>query len=177
LSFLIRAHGRPDGLAKPVTCVLSSLDSSAAVEFKPMRDALGFALLPSRLGAVLLGSMGLLGLTLAAVGLYGVLVYSIARRTREIGLRVAFGASPSDVLLLVFRESLLLAGAGTLIGVATALLVTRPLKILLVADLSPSDPLSYALVLAALLVVVFAATLAPAVRALRVNPLTAIHYE
>jgi predicted permease len=177
LSFLIRARARPDGLAKPVTRFLSGLDSSAAVEFKPMRDALGFALLPSRLGAVLLGSMGFLGLTLAAVGLYGVLVYSIARRTREIGLRVAFGASRVDVLRLVFRESFLLAGSGAVIGVSTALLVTRPLKAFLVSDLSASDPLSYAMVLAALAVVVFAATLAPAVRALRVDPLRAIHYE
>jgi predicted permease len=177
LSFLIRARARPDGLGKPVNRILISLDSSAAVEFKPMRDALGFALLPSRLGAVLLGSMGFLALSLAAVGLYGVLVYSIARRTREIGLRVAFGASPMDVLRLVFRESLLLAGSGTLIGVSMALLATRPLQTFLVADLSASDPLSYGLVLAALAVIVVSATLAPATRALRVSPLTAIHYE
>ena len=177
LNFLIRARSRPDDLAKPVNVLLSKLDSSAAVEFKPMRDALGFALLPSRVAALLLGSMGFLGLALAAVGLYGVLVYAIARRTREIGLRVAFGATPSGILRLVFRESALLAGTGTTVGLCTALLVMRPLQSFLVPGLSAADPLSYALVLAVLGVVVFVASLAPAIRALRVDPLRAIHYE
>ena len=92
-------------------------------------------------------------------------------------MRIAFGATPADVLRLVIRESVLLAGTGTLIGVGAALLVTRPLKAFLVPGLSSSDPLSYALVLAALGAVVLAATLAPAIRALRVDPLTAIHYQ
>jgi hypothetical protein len=96
----------------------------------------------ARSGAVLLGSIGVLGLTLAAVGLYGMMAYSVARRIQEIGVRLALGATERDIARMVLTESVRLVGLGSLIGLATAVLVMRPLTMFLVAGLSPADPAS-----------------------------------
>ena len=121
LHFLVRIAGSPAGWVKPVTDALGSLDSTAAIETKPMSAALGLALLPSQAGAVMLGNMGVLGLMLAAIGLYGVLLFSVSRRTREIGLRVALGATPCDVLR--YRSAkLTLVGSGMATGLVLAYL-------------------------------------------------------
>ncbi len=176
LHFLVRA-ARPSDVVKEITRTLGRLDSSASVEVKPMRDAMGFAFLPSRVGAALLGSMGLLGLALASIGLYGVLAYSVARRTREIGLRVALGADSPAVLRMVAHESLTLLVIGLAIGLGISLFATRPLAMFLVPDLSTSDPVTFLTVIAVLAAVAVAATLGPAVRALRVDPMKALRYE
>jgi ABC-type antimicrobial peptide transport system permease subunit len=142
-----------------------------------MKEALGLALLPSRTGAAILGSLGLLGLLLAAIGLYGTLAFLIASRTREIGVRVALGATRSDVLWFVFSQSLPLASSGTVIGLVGAVLAMRPLAFFLVPGVTPGDPLIYFVVIAVFGVVTGAATLAPAMRALRVEPMAALRYE
>jgi len=157
--------------------VLGRLDSSAAIETKPMIQSLGLALLPSQAGAAMLGAMGVLSLALAAIGLYGVVLYSVSRRTREIGLRVALGATPGRILRIVCRHSLILAGTGMFIGLALASFATRPLAMFLVPGLSASDPSAFLAVVGVLSGVVFLATLAPAVQALRVDPMTALRYE
>ena len=177
LNFLIRAAEFPPALVKDVTKTLGNLDQSAAVETKPMRDALVLALLPSRAGAAILGSMGLLGLLLASIGLYGVLAYTISRRIREIGLRMALGAEPRTVLWMVFHDSFLLVTTGLFIGLGIALAVTRPLAMFLVPGLSPTDPLTFLTVIALLMAVAVAATVGPALRALRVDPMVALRYE
>ena len=176
LHFLVRAR-RPRDVVKEIARTLGRLDSSAAIEVKPMRDSLAFAFLPSRLGAALLGSMGLLGLALASIGLYGVMSYSVARRTREIGLRVALGADRQAVLRMVARESFALLGIGLAIGLGISVFATKPLAMFLVPDLSTSDPATFLTVVAALATVAFAATLGPALRALRVDPMVALRYE
>jgi len=176
LHFLVRAS-RPRDVVKEIAQTLGRLDSSASIEVKPMRDAMGFAFLPSRLGAALLGSMGLLGLALASIGLYGVLAYSVARRTREIGLRVALGADRAAVLRMVARESAVLLIIGLAIGLAISVFATKPLAMFLVPELSPSDPATFLTVAAVLAAVAFAATLGPALRALRVDPMVALRYE
>ena len=176
LHFLVRTP-RPRDVAKEIAQTLGRLDSSASVEVKPMRDAMGFAFLPSRVGAALLGSMGLLGLALASIGLYGVLAYSVARRTREIGLRVALGADRAAVLRMVARESFGLLATGLAIGLGISIFATKPLAMFLVPELSPSDPSTFLTVVAVLGVVAFAATLGPALRALRVDPMVALRYE
>ena len=177
LNFLIRAAEFPPALVKDINKTLGNLDQSAAVDTKPMRDALVLALLPSRAGAAIFGSMGVLGLLLASIGLYGVLAYTISRRIREIGLRMALGAEPRTVLWMVFHHSFLLVAAGLGIGLGIAMLVTRPLAMFLVPGLSPTNPLTYVTVIALLASVALAATVGPALRALRVDPMVALRYE
>src|SRR5213078_2564971 len=99
-----------------------------------MRQALTFALLPSRVGAATLGSMGLLGLLLASIGLYGVLLYAVSQRIREIGLRVALGASPGRILGMVLGQSARMLAAGTAIGMTLAVFAVRPLAMFLVPE-------------------------------------------
>jgi predicted permease len=177
LNFMIRATEFPPGLVKAVNRTLGGLDQSAAIETKPMRSALVLALLPSRAGAAILGSIGVLGLVLASIGLYGVLAYTISRRIREIGLRVALGASPRNVLWVVLRDSFLLVAVGITIGLGIAMVATQPLAMFLVPGLSPTDPLTFLAVIALLAAVALAATVGPALRALRVDPMVALRYE
>lgn len=177
LHFLIRTASSPAAYVKPITNVLASLDSTAAIETKPMSRALGPALLPSRAGAAMLGAMGILGLMLAAIGLYGVLLYSVSRRTREIGLRMALGATPSHILWLIGRHSLVLVSSGVLAGLALSFFAVQPLALFLVPGMSTLDPMTFLAVIGVLGAVAFAAVLTPAKRALRVDPMTALRYE
>jgi ABC-type antimicrobial peptide transport system permease subunit len=176
LHFLIRAS-HPQDVVKQIAKALGRLDASAAIEVRPMRDAMAFVFLPSRVGAALLGSTGLLGLALASIGLYGVLAYSVARRTREIGLRMALGADGNAVLRMVAWESLALLAIGLAIGLGISIFATKPLAIFLVPELSTSDPATLLTVVAVLGTVAFAATLGPALRALRIDPMVALRYE
>jgi ABC-type antimicrobial peptide transport system permease subunit len=121
--------------------------------------------------------MGLLGLLLAAVGLYGVLTYSVAQRIREIGIRVALGAKPTAIGYMVLRSSLLLVSAGLAVGGVLGYFAAGPLAMFLVPELSAHDPATFAGVFATLLLVAIAATLSPTIRALRVDPIVALRYE
>lgn len=176
LNFLLRTQD-PESILKEVNRALGVIDPTAAIEVKPMSRALGLALLPSRVGALLLGSMGMLGLLLSAVGLYGVLTYSVSRRIREIGIRVALGARPITVGSMVLRSSLVLVGGGLAIGGVFGYFAAGPLADFLVPELSPHDPVSLIAVFATLLVVAMVATFAPSIRALRVDPIVALRYE
>lgn len=177
LHFLVRTISSPATYVKPISDILGRLDSTAAIETKPMSEALGLALLPSRAGARMLGSMGILGLVLAAIGLYGVLLYSISRRLREIGLRIALGATPLDVLRIIGRQGLILVASGTTVGLALVFWVTRPLALFLVPGLSPFDPGALLAVVGVLAAVAILAMVVPALRALRVDPITSLRYE
>lgn len=177
LNFLIRTTGPPDAYLKPIATTLGQLDPAAAIQIKPMSKALGLALLPSQAGAVLLGATGLLGLILAAIGLYGVLLYSVSRRTREIGLRVALGATPSQVSRLIARHSLLLVGGGTFFGLTLSIFAVRPLTLFLVPGLESLDVTAFSAVVGVLGTVALLATAVPVARALRVDPMTALRYE
>jgi len=175
--FFVRAGGEPETMARKVDETLAEMDPSAAVETRATRDIFSGALMPSRVGAGILGSMALFGLLLASVGLYGVLLYAIQQRTREIGIRVALGATPGDVLAMVAGQSLRLVAVGLVIGLALAVVAVRPLSMFLVPEVRPADPMNFALVACVLAAVAALATLAPTSRALRVDPAVALRHE
>ena len=174
LHFLVRASGHPQPLVPAIHAVLNRLDPTAALEVKPMQQALGLALLPSRAGAMILGSMGLLGLTLASIGLYGVLLYSVCRRIREIGLRMALGATPGGILKLVLGQSASLAAVGIGIGMVLSIFAVRPLAMFLTPEVRTTDISNFVIVGTALALVALVATVSPALRALRVDPVVAL---
>src|SRR5215831_6172521 len=116
-----------------------------------MNKALTFAFLPSRVGAAILGAVGLLGLTLAPIGLYGVLAYAVSRRIREIGLRMAVGATPGCIVRLVLRQSLMLVAVGVAAGIAMAIFLVRPLAAFLIPEIRPADPVNFLVVSGVLL--------------------------
>ena len=128
-----------------------------------------------RLAATVAAVMGFLGLTLAIVGVYGVVSYSVSRRTHEIGIRVAVGASRNDILKLVCRQGLELIGAGVCAGLLAAWALARAVASLLL-NVSPADPVTFVSVAALIILVALAACLIPAYRATRIDPNSALRY-
>jgi ABC-type antimicrobial peptide transport system permease subunit len=126
--------------------------------------------------AVLLGTFAAVGVVLAAIGIYGVLAYSVAQRTREIGIRMALGAQPSAVMRLVLGQSFVLTAIGIALGVAGAGLVTRYLKGMLFG-LTPLDPMTFVAVSFLFAAVAAIASFVPAHRATTVNPVVALRAE
>jgi len=129
-----------------------------------------------RFGMFLLATFAILALVLAAIGNYGVVSYSVAQRTQEIGVRMALGAQTQDVLKLILRNGLTLAILGVGIGLAGALFLTR-LMAKLLFEVRPTDGLTFAAVSVGLLAVAFLASYIPARRATKVDPLVALRYE
>jgi predicted permease len=178
IQFVIRsAMPPPAEQIAPVRQTLRQAEPSAGLEVETMFAAIGFAFLPSQVGAALMGSVGALALFLSLIGLYGVLAYSITRRTREIGVRVAIGATPTQVSRLVLADFARMLAVGIGIGLAVSLLATRPLAIFFVPGLRPSDPASFVAVIAVLGATGVLAAVGPLRRALRVDPLECLRSE
>jgi putative ABC transport system permease protein len=153
------------------------VEPAAGLEAATLFSSVGLAFLPSQIGAVLMGSIGMLGLLLAAIGLYGVLAYSVARRTREIGIRIAVGATGREISRMILLEASKLLAMGSLSGFGIALAVTRPLAMFLVPGLSPSDPTSFASVMVVLAGTGLLASLGPVRRAIAIDPMRCLRYE
>jgi predicted permease len=174
---IARTASSPGSIVASIRDAALQMDPSAAITVEPMASALAFAFLPSRVGAVLVGLLGSLGATLAMVGLYGVIAFAVARRTSEIGLRIALGASNKNVMRLVLSESGLLVGVGLLLGLGAAFFVTVPLAAFLVAELPSRDPISFIASAILLLATSVAASWTPARRATRIAPASALRAE
>ena len=130
----------------------------------------------SRFTATFVGILGAMGLFLAAIGLYGVISYTMVQRTREIGIRMALGAQRRDALRLVLGEGVRLAVAGIFVGLAGAIVAT-PLVAKMLYGVGPRDPVTFACVAVLMVAVALAASYLPARRATKVDPLIALRYE
>jgi putative ABC transport system permease protein len=171
---VVRTADDPKKLIPALQGFVRQLDPSVAIEsLTTMHDQLTTSLARPRLYAVLLGAFAGFALLIAGVGLFGVLSYSVAQRTREIGVRTALGAQPGDIVRLVVRQGMVMTLGGVTIGLLTAAMLVRFLTALLYG-VTARDPLSFVLVPLAVLLVSAAACYLPARRAARVDPLRAM---
>jgi putative ABC transport system permease protein len=176
-TLVVETVGDPRPQIPPVRRVIQSMDPALPIlESQTMSDYMTVPLFAARLTGALLGVFGALALALAMVGLYGVIAYSVAQRTREIGIRVALGANRRDVLRLVVGEGLKLTLIGTAIGLLAAFAVTRLIQSLLYG-VSATDPATFAVATILLVVIAGMACYWPARNASRVDPMVALRYE
>jgi ABC-type antimicrobial peptide transport system permease subunit len=173
----VRTSSQPDAAFGTIRQVMRQLDANIPMYNARTLDAqIDQSLLNERLVATLSTAFGVLATLLAVIGLYGVVAYTVARRTREIGVRMALGAAQVSVIWLVMQEVLFLVGVGVMIGVAATIALSRYVNSLLYG-IGSNDPLSIAAAVALLGIVALAAGYIPALRATRVNPVTALRYE
>jgi len=169
--------GDADAIAARMVGVLRDVDPSIPVlQETTMARRIGAVLLPTRLGALVFGLFAALALSLAMIGVYGVVSYAVARRAREVGIRMALGAEPNEVVRLLMREGLVMVGGGGLLGLALAFAVTRVLGSLL-SGVTAADPLAFILAPALLLIVGVAAAFLPALRSARTDPVRVLRAD
>jgi putative ABC transport system permease protein len=178
MQFVVRsAGGDPLALANTVRAAMQEVDRELPItRVETMDAALADAVSTERLMTWLLLAFAGIALVMAAAGLYGVIAYTVAQRTQEIGVRVALGADPRAVVRLVAAEGIRLTAAGMIAGTLAAAVVSRAMRGMLF-DVSPADPITYGAVLAIFAATACAALIVPARRALRVDPLTALRAE
>ncbi|MEK6407646.1 MAG: ABC transporter permease [Acidobacteriota bacterium] len=173
----VRTNSKPASLAATVRREVQSIEPNLAVtSVESMADVVGGSLFAARMGAVLLAIFGLLALVLAAVGLYGVMSYSVSRRTREIGIRMALGAGSGNVLRLVLKEGMTLVVGGVAAGLIAAAALTRLLASFLYG-VSPMDATTFVAIPLVLALVALLASYLPARRATKVDPMEALRYQ
>ena len=164
-------------LAGPFASAIRSIDRNVPIsQVQTMMSVVEHATAESQFYLVLLAAFATIAVTLAAVGIYGVMSYGVSRRTHEIGIRIALGATPGAVLGSIVRQGLSLAIVGASVGLVAAFALTRLMAELLYG-VSPTDPLTFAAVVALLCGVAVAATIAPARRATRIDPLAALRAD
>jgi putative ABC transport system permease protein len=174
---VVRTSGDPLSVAEPLRRELQAIDPELPLgRVKPMEAYLGDSVATRRFTMLLIGAFAAVAVILAAIGIAGVMTNGVAQRTREIGVRLALGARPADVLRMVLRQGMTMVAAGIVAGVLGALALTRVLQGLLYGT-SPTDPLTFAGVAALLAVIALVATYLPARRATRVDPLEALRSE
>ncbi len=176
-TLLVRTTSRPVSVIGEVRGEFRNLDPNLPVtDVKPLTEHMNLSLFPARAVAALLAAFGFLALTLAAIGIFGVMSYAVSQRTREIGIRMALGAGAKEIFKLVVGQGLSLTLIGAGIGLALALVVTRFLSSLLY-NVSAVDPLTFAVVTLLLGGVALLACYIPARRAMKVDPMVALRYE
>jgi putative ABC transport system permease protein len=175
--FALRTTATPALLSNALRDAIWQVDKDQPIgAVRTMDEQLSNSLTRRRFSVTLLSAFGVVAVSLAAIGLYGVLAFIVAQRRREIGVRMALGAQPRDVIADVLGQGLRLAGVGIVVGIGLALAATRLLNTLLFGT-SPTDVLTYAAVATLLVVIAIGASVVPALRASRVDPLIALRDE
>jgi len=176
LSLVVRTNNTT-GIVEDIRRTLARKDPELALyDVRTMDEYVATSVATPRFQTLLLALFAAVGLTLTAIGLYGVMAYGVAQRTREFGIRLALGARPAEVLGLVLRSALALIAAGLIVGVVAGAFATRLLASALYG-VSPLDPATFAAVAAMLIAVALVASYVPARRATRVDPIAAIRSE
>ena len=177
LKFYIRTSAPVDGAVADLRGEAHAIDPSVPIsDAMPLEEYIAASLFPQKIAASLLGTLSSIAVLLAAIGLYGVMAYSVAQRTNEIGIRVALGARPHDVLRMIFREGLMLALPGVAVGILLAGGLARVVSASLV-EVHPGDPAIYAAAAVFTVFITLCAAATPARRASRVDPMVALRYE
>ncbi|HEY6120510.1 MAG TPA: FtsX-like permease family protein, partial [Pyrinomonadaceae bacterium] len=177
MNFVLRTGGDPQALAASVRAAVRDIDPGLPVYgLSPMTEVVARSMVQPRFLSLLLATFSVIALFLAAIGIYGVMAYSVAQRTQEIGVRMALGARSLDILRLVLQQGLSLLVVGIVIGVLGAFALTRFMRTLLF-EITATDPLTYSGVVALLAVIALLACYIPARRATKVDPLVALRYE
>jgi putative ABC transport system permease protein len=175
--FVLKAAGDPAALVSNVRSAVARLDTELTVDnIATMEQRVADSVARPRFYAVLLGIFASIAVALAAVGIYGIMSYSVSQRTREIGIRIALGAETREVLGLVLRQGMTLAAIGIMVGLGGALAVSRYLENMLFG-ITPFDGSTFAAVLILLTAISAIACYVPARRATRVDPIIALRYE
>lgn len=176
-NFVVRSSRGAENLAPVIQSAVKGMDATLPViQIRSMESVFGASVSRQHFLSLLLGIFAAVALTLAAIGTYGVLSYLVTERQREIGIRVALGASASGILKLVLRQGMSIAVIGLVLGVAGAFALARLTRSLLFG-VSPTDPVTYLTVAGAIVLVALLACLIPANRAMRVDPLVAIRSD
>jgi predicted permease len=177
LTFHVRTNGSMQDAISAVRREAAAIDPTLTMfDAQPMTEYVAGSLFGQKVAASILSFLGTLGLILAALGLYSVMAYSVAQRTSEIGIRVALGAQPLDVIAMIVREGMRLATAGLLVGIASGLALARTASVMF-ESLQPADPAVYLVAAFFTLVMALASIAIPAWRALRVEPMVALRSQ
>jgi putative ABC transport system permease protein len=177
LYVLARTTGDPAAVVKPLNAAVAGIDRDLPLfDVRTMEQRLSGTLATARFNTLLLSLLGVIGLMLAATGIYGVIAYFVSQRTQEIGVRIALGASAASVVRLILGQAMRPVAIGALVGTGAALATTRVLASQLV-DVSPTDPLTIAAVVATIAAVAFLASAVPAHRAASIDPTRALQAE
>lgn len=175
-TFEIRTAMAPGALIPAVRDAMGSVNKLASLQFLTLKEEADDSVAQEHLLAMLSGFFGGLALLLTAIGLYGVMAYVVTLRTHEIGIRMALGAQQGSILRLVMRDAAIVLTAGIVAGLLGAISITRLVRDLLFG-LTPNDPWTIVLAIAAMVTVAVVATYIPARRAMRVDPMVALRYE
>jgi putative ABC transport system permease protein len=176
-TFVVRTRVEPKPMARAIEAAIHQVDPDQPVsDVQTMSEVFSDSVAQPRFQLLLLSVFAAIAVALAMIGVYGVLAYAVTQQRQEIGVRVALGAQARDVMRLIVREGLLLAVAGTSIGLVAAFALTRAVRSLLF-EVTPTDPATLALASVLLLIVALAASVLPARRAVRLDPVAALRWE